>query len=66
VTHKRIPIAAAERIAKEYGYEQVVVYARKTGPDGGEHMTTYGITKVHCDIAARMGTALKKFMGWKV
>jgi hypothetical protein len=62
-----IPIRAAEKIAKEFGYDQVVIYARRvTAVDnvGGEHMTTYGITKEHCGIAARMGDVLKKFMGW--
>lgn len=64
---KRIPIAAAERIAKDYGYDQVVVYARKVGADPephGEHMTTYGVTREHCGIAAKMGEVLQKFMGW--
>jgi hypothetical protein len=59
---KSIPIAAAERIAKEYGYDQVVIIARKVG--SGEHVTTYGVNKEHCDSAALQGKALKKFMGW--
>lgn len=63
---KPIPIAAAKRIAKDYGYEQVVIYARKTGDSGGEHMTTYGINKIHCDVAASMGRTLKHFMGWNI
>lgn len=62
--HHPIPISVAERVAKNYGYEQVVIYARKTGDDGGEHMTTYGVNKEHCSVAARMGDVLKKFMGW--
>ena len=64
---KRIPISAAKRIADEYGYDQVVVYARKVGEEPephGEHMTTYGVSKVHCDVAARIGSMLKQFMGW--
>lgn len=61
---KPIPITAAKRIAVDYGYDQVVIYARKTGEPGGEHMTTYGVTKQHCSIAARIGDTLKKFMGW--
>jgi len=61
---KRIPIAAAKRIAAEYGYDQVVIYARKTGEGGKEWMTTYGTTVQHCGIAARMAAALQKFMGW--
>lgn len=64
--HRRIPVAAARRIAEEYGYEQVVVYARKTGNNGGEHMTTYGVTPTHCSVATRMGNALNRFMGWNV
>jgi hypothetical protein len=59
---KRIPITAAERIAKEYGYDQVVIIARKVGV--GEHVTTYGVSKTHCESAALQGVALKKFMGW--
>lgn len=63
---KPIPISAGAKIAKDYGYEQVVIYARKTGYDGGEHMTTYGVTKVHCGIAALIGKTLQRLMCWKV
>lgn len=66
---KEIPISAAKDIAERYGYDQVVIYARRchdsTLPHG-EHMTTYGRTKEHCDVAARMGTTLQRFMGWRV
>ena len=62
---KNIPVSAAERIAKAYGYDQVMIIARKDGPDGGEHMTTYGVSKVHCKIAARCGEFLQReIMGW--
>ena len=64
---KPIPIRAAERIAKAFGYDQVIIYARKVGdaPEGGEHMTTYGVNKEHCDAAARIGDHLKyNVMGW--
>ena len=64
---KEIPISAAKHIAHAYGYEQVIVYGRKTGGDGTEHgecMATYGTTREHCSIAARMGNTLKRFMGW--
>jgi hypothetical protein len=67
---KRIPIGAARDIAEKYGYDQVVIYARKVDEvgfiHGGEHMTTYGRNKVHCDVAARIGKTLQKFMGWNV
>lgn len=66
---KRIPIKAAQQIAEEYGYDQVIIYARKVGesPDPhGEHLTTYGVNKTHCDVAARIGDYLKyKIFGWK-
>lgn len=62
----RIPITAAKRIAVEYGYDQVVVYARKVGDTGGEWMTTYGVTKEHCGIAAQIGRTLQRWMEWKV
>jgi hypothetical protein len=62
---KPIPISAAKEIAKKYGYDQVVIFARKVGEEGREHMTTYGVDKVHCDVAARIGNFLKyKIMGW--
>lgn len=64
---KPIPISAAKRIAKDYGYDQVVVYARKVGegPGTGEHLTTYGVNKAHCSVAARMGNHLKyNVFGW--
>lgn len=60
---KPITIEAAKKIAKEFDYDQVVIIARKVGE--GEHVTTYGVNKVHCDVAARMGDHLKyKVMGW--
>lgn len=66
---KPIPIAAAKRLAKDYGYDQVLIYARRchdTPEPHGEHMTTYGRNREHCDVAARIGDTLKKFMGWEV
>ena len=62
---KQIPISAAKRIALKYGYDQVIIVARKCGEGGGEHCTTYGKGKTHCDIAAKCGNFLKyKVMGW--
>jgi hypothetical protein len=64
----RIPISAAAHIAKTYGYDQVIIYARKVGnaPNPhGEHMTTYGVDKANCDAAATIGDFLKdEIMGW--
>ena len=60
-----IPIDAAKRIAQEFGYDQIVIIARKVGPDGGEHVTTYGEGPEHRKIAAHIGQFLKyKVMGW--
>lgn len=61
-----IPISAARKIADTYGYDQVVIVARKVGNDGGEHVTTYGIDAANCEVAARTGDFLKyKIMGWR-
>jgi acetylornithine/succinyldiaminopimelate/putrescine aminotransferase len=65
---KQIPIKAAKAIAEIYGYDQVIIYARKVGDanSGGEHMTTYGATKEHCSVAGRIGKYLQtEIMGWK-
>jgi hypothetical protein len=74
---KPIPISAAKLVAEKYGYDQVVIIARKidqpagTGETakaaikGGEHCTTYGVDKANCDVAARIGNFFKhKLMGW--
>jgi hypothetical protein len=65
---KPIPISAAKDVAKKYGYDQIVIIARKVGEDPaphGEHCTTYGIDRANCDAAARVGNFLKfKVMGW--
>lgn len=58
---KRIPITVAKHIAIEYGYDQVMIYARKCGDaPNGEHMTTYGVTKEHCSAIARIATFLQR------
>ncbi|WP_395026558.1 hypothetical protein [Comamonas odontotermitis] len=63
-----IPISAAKEIADSYGYDQVVIIARRVGDDPdphGEHVTTYGRDKAHCGVAARVGNYIKhKIMGW--
>jgi hypothetical protein len=58
---KRIPIAAARRIAKDYGATQVVIWA--FGP-GGQHVTTYGVSLEDCNLAAIAGNHVKKAAGW--
>lgn len=65
-----IPILEASNIAHGYGYDQVFIYGRRVGQDPdphGEHFTTYGVNKEHCDAAARIGNVLKhKVMKWPV
>lgn len=65
---KPIPIDAAKRVADQYGYDQVIVFGRRVGDapnPHGEHLTTYGVNKIHCDVAAQVGNFLKtKIMGW--
>ena len=63
---KPIPISAATYISKKYDYDQVIIIARKTGDAGGEHVTTYGINKEHCKVAAHCGKFIKeKVMMWE-
>lgn len=59
-----IPIDAAQFVAHEYGYDQLVIIARAVGTNGREHVTTYGKNKLHCAVAARIGHHLKKIMAW--
>jgi hypothetical protein len=62
-----IPVSAAKHIAKQYGYDQVVILARRVGeaPEPrGEHITTYGVNPAHCEVAAVMGDKLKVICGW--
>lgn len=65
---KPIPIKVAEQIAKQYGYDQVFLYARKVGQDPnphGEYLVTYGKDERHCEIAGRIGKFLReKIFQW--
>lgn len=62
---KDIPVSAAQRIADDYGYHQVVIVARAVGEGGGEHVTTYGADRDHCAVAGHIGGFLRtKVMGW--
>lgn len=64
---RTIPISAAEKIAKDYGYDQIIIYGRRVGEEPepcGEHLTTYGRTPELCAAAGRMSATLQEFMGW--
>ncbi len=64
-----IPTTAGKEIAEKYGYDQVVIIARKTGPEpaaNSEYVTTYGVNKLHCDVACAMGNWIKfEVMQWE-
>jgi len=66
---KEIPISAAKHVAETYGYDQIVIVGRRVGEADephGEHVTTYGVDKANCDVAARIGNFFKyKLMGWE-
>jgi hypothetical protein len=57
-----IPVEAARAIALEFGWDQIVVIARRVG--GCEHVTTYGVDEANSKVAAIAGNALKRIMGW--
>lgn len=60
-----IPISAAREVAEKFGYHQIVIIGRAIGDDGREHVTTYGVDKANCAVAARIGDFLKhKVMKW--
>lgn len=62
---KPIPISAGRELAERYGYDQVIIVARKVGEGGGEHCTTYGVDKQNCAVAARVGEFFKyELMKW--
>lgn len=49
-TTRRIPIAAARRVAEQFGLKQCLLI----GWDGQRtHVVTYGATKADCDAAAK-------------
>ena len=63
---REIPISAAKRIADDFGYDQVVIYARKVGSEPepyGEHMTTYGRTPEHCGACRAHGRNTQEVHG---
>lgn len=58
---KRIPVAAAKRLADEQKCSQVIVVAW----DGEKmHVVTYGKTREDCAQAARGGNAVKRALGF--
>lgn len=66
-----IPVKEARKIAEKYGYDQVIIHARKMGEDvtaalRGESMATYGVNAVHDTIIARIGKFIQESVfGWQ-
>lgn len=64
-----IPIGVGKQICDRYGYDQVVIIARRVGEgdeERGEHVTTYGVDSTHCGVAARIGDYVKyEIMKWE-
>jgi hypothetical protein len=60
---KRLPIAAAARLAAAYGLRQVIVIGLNADDDTA-HVTTYGTSPEDCRLAAESGNNLKRHMGW--
>lgn len=57
----RIPVAAAKRVADEFGQRQVVMVCW----DGETtHVVTYGATVAECAQAAEGGNFVKRALGW--
>lgn len=54
---KEIPIDEAKRLAEEYDFDQVIIYARHV--DVGCHFTTYGRDKKNCEVAGHIGWFLR-------
>jgi hypothetical protein len=59
---KRIPIAAARRIAEQHDCRQVILVAWDEG--GRTHVVTYGKTLQDCAQAAAGGNFVKRALGW--
>ena len=59
----RLPIFAAQRIADDYGQDQVIVVTfDKTS--GLTHVVTYGRSLEECEQAAIGGNKVKAALGW--
>lgn len=63
-----IPVRAAEEVGLSFGYDQVVIIARRVGDDPephGEHCTTWGVDPANSGVAAAIGDLLtRRVMGW--
>ncbi|MEN6434172.1 MAG: hypothetical protein ABFD06_15170 [Smithella sp.] len=60
---KEITISMAEKISKETGYDEIVIFGYNP-ISKQQHVTTFGKTKEQCIDAAKAGNFLKKALGW--
>lgn len=60
---KRIPIAAAQRIAEDYDKSQVIVITWDR-VSGVQDVATYGKSLKDCEEAAKGGNFIKRALGW--
>jgi len=61
---KSIPINYVKRVLNDTEMTHVVLFA--VGPDGTQHVATFGKTKVNAREAARAGNNLKAALGWNL
>lgn len=64
MAYKNVPISAAKEIAKKYNKAQVLLLCWEE-ETGLTHITTYGINKKHCDMAAAGGQVVAEALGLK-
>ena len=54
-----LALNTARDIAEAYGYDQVIIIARKAGEDGGQHINTFGSVKSRHMVMAMTGEFAK-------
>ena len=60
-----ISLEDMEALLERYGFDQIIVLARKLGEDGYENLGTHGTDMEHSNAAAAIGEHLRKeVMGW--
>lgn len=61
-----IPASDLKEFCDKHDLEQLVIVGRKTGGDGKEVCSSYGVNREHSEIANDIANFMKyKVMGWK-
>ena len=60
---KKVPISLAKQIAKDYGFDEVIIVGAEY-ETGSQSVTTYGKSQAACKNAAKGGNAIKKLLNW--